>query len=132
MDRPALEHPATPRPADAPALPPQTAQTAQRIAFLVHTYSPLLFRVARSILRGRPEAEDVVQETFLRVLGRRADLGTIRDPRVWLVCIAWNLALDRRRAIRPNPPSARSSSAPAPVPQSTRHLDVEVLLEPSR
>ena len=71
------------------------------ISALVQAYSPLLFRVAHSILRSRPEAEDVVQEVFLRTLQHQQTLPTLRDPRLWLVRIAWNVALDRRRAIRP-------------------------------
>jgi RNA polymerase sigma-70 factor (ECF subfamily) len=71
------------------------------LAALVETHSRLLFRVAHSVLRSRAEAEDVVQDTFLRVIERRRSLHAIRDTRVWLVRIAWNLALDRRRRIRP-------------------------------
>jgi RNA polymerase sigma-70 factor (ECF subfamily) len=72
------------------------------LASLLETYSSLLFRVAHSILRSRHEAEEVVQDTFVRVLEHRASLPTVRDMRVWLVRIAWNLALDRRRRIRPD------------------------------
>jgi len=68
---------------------------------LVESYSRLLFRVAHSVLRSRAEAEDVVQDVFVRVIERHSSLQTIRDMRVWLVRIAWNLALDRRRRIRP-------------------------------
>jgi RNA polymerase sigma-70 factor (ECF subfamily) len=70
-------------------------------AVLVETYSALLFRVAHSVLRGRAEAEDVVQDVFVRVLEHRRSLAGVRDMRVWLVRIAWNLSLDRRRRIRP-------------------------------
>jgi len=72
------------------------------LADLVPTYSPLLFRVAHSVLRSRPEAEDVVQDVFVRVLQHRRSLPAVRDLRVWLIRIAWNLALDRRRRIRPD------------------------------
>jgi len=65
------------------------------------TYSSLLFRVAHSVLRSRAEAEDVVQDVFVRVLEHRRSLTAIRDMRVWLVRVAWNLAIDRRRRIRP-------------------------------
>jgi RNA polymerase sigma-70 factor (ECF subfamily) len=66
-----------------------------------------LFRVAHSILRNRAESEDVVQDVFLRVLehqlkAHRHKLPAIHDLRVWLVRITWNLALDRRRRIRPD------------------------------
>ena len=68
---------------------------------LVESYSATLFRVANSVLRSAPEAEDVVQDVFLRVLQHRRALPEVRDVRPWLVRIAWNLALDRRRRIRP-------------------------------
>ncbi len=71
------------------------------LAALVETYSPILFRVAHSILRSPAEAEDVVQDVFVRLLEHRRTLPQVRDMRVWLVRIAWNLALDRRRRIRP-------------------------------
>jgi RNA polymerase sigma-70 factor (ECF subfamily) len=71
------------------------------LASLVETYSTLLFRVAHSILRSQTEAEDVVQDVFVRVLEHRRTLAGVRDMRVWLVRIAWNLAIDRRRRKRP-------------------------------
>jgi RNA polymerase sigma-70 factor, ECF subfamily len=71
------------------------------LADLVETYSALLFRVAHSVLRSRAEAEDVVQDVFVRVLEHRHSLLTVRDMKVWLIRIAWNLAIDRRRRIRP-------------------------------
>ncbi len=71
------------------------------LAALVEAYSALLFRVAHSVLRNEGEAEDVVQDVFVRVLEHRRSLGGVRDMRVWLVRIAWNLAVDRRRRARP-------------------------------
>ena len=71
------------------------------LAALVELHANLLFRVAHSVLRNAHEAEDVVQDTFVRVLQHRSDLPAVRDQRVWLVRIAWNLALDRRRRLRP-------------------------------
>lgn len=89
------------------------------LAELVGTYSGLLFRVAHSVLRSRAEAEDVVQDVFVRVLEHRRSLSEVREMRVWLIRIAWNLALDRRRRIRPEQmdesfaESLISSSVPA-------------------
>ena len=79
----------------------RTARSEVDLAALAGTYAALLFRVAHSVLRSRPEAEDVVQDTFVRVLEYRRPLDQIRDLRVWLIRITWNLALDRRRRIRP-------------------------------
>jgi RNA polymerase sigma-70 factor (ECF subfamily) len=72
------------------------------VAALVESYATLLFRVAHSVLRNPTEAEDVVQDTFVRVMEHKRELPEIRDLRVWLVRITWNLALDRRRRIRPD------------------------------
>jgi RNA polymerase sigma-70 factor (ECF subfamily) len=79
----------------------EDAPPAVDVTHLVGTYSLLLFRVANSVLRSRTEAEDVVQDVFLRVLEHRNSLSGIRDMRVWLIRIAWNLALDRKRRKRP-------------------------------
>jgi RNA polymerase sigma-70 factor (ECF subfamily) len=68
----------------------------------VRDYSGLLYRVALSVLRNPAEAEDVVQDAFLRILQRRHSLAAVIDIRPWLVRIAWNLALDRVRRARPS------------------------------
>lgn len=70
---------------------------------LVEEYSATLYRVAYSVTRNAADAEDVVQETFLRVLRHLNKLGEVRDYRVWLVRIAWNLVLDRKRRAKSRP-----------------------------
>jgi RNA polymerase sigma-70 factor (ECF subfamily) len=79
----------------------EDAPSAVDLPALVDTYSTLLFRIANSVLRSRTEAEDVVQDVFIRVLEHRLSLPMVRDMRVWLIRIAWNLALDRKRRKRP-------------------------------
>lgn len=69
---------------------------------LVRDHSGLLYRVALSLLRNTAEAEDVVQDVFLRVLQRRGELGCITEIKPWLVRITWNLAIDRTRRVRPS------------------------------
>ena len=81
----------------------EQARAEVDVAALVERHGRLLFRVAHSVLRNAHEAEDVVQDTFVRVLQHRSDLSGLREERVWLVRIAWNLALDRRRRKRPEP-----------------------------
>jgi RNA polymerase sigma-70 factor (ECF subfamily) len=73
------------------------------IAALVDEYAGTLYRVAYSVLRNTADAEDAVQETYLRVLRHRDSLGEIRDPRVWLVRIVWNVVLDRKRRSKTRP-----------------------------
>lgn len=84
---------------NAAATPARAA--AADIPALVREYSPLLFRVANSIVRSPAEAEDIVQDTFVRVLEHAGKLADVIDMRVWLVRIAWRLALDRSRRTRP-------------------------------
>lgn len=79
----------------------EDARDEPEIAELVANFSGVLYRVALSLLRHPAEAEDVVQETFVRVLEGRARLAEVRELRAWLVRIAWNLALDRKRKTTP-------------------------------
>lgn len=93
-------------PALPAALSPSVApsvDTAEMVGALVEEYSAALYRVAYSVTRNAAEAEDAVQETFLRVLRHQNQLGEIRDLRVWLVRITWNLVLDRKRRAKVRP-----------------------------
>lgn len=73
------------------------------LAALVEQYAPTLYRVAFSVLRNAADAEDAVQEAFLRVLRHRDTLEEIRDHRVWLIRIVWNIVLDRKRRAKTRP-----------------------------
>jgi RNA polymerase sigma-70 factor (TIGR02957 family) len=64
-------------------------------AFLAHRN--LLFTVAYEMLGSAADAEDVLQETWLRWAG--VDLGTVRDQRAYLVRIAARQALARLRTL---------------------------------
>ena len=73
------------------------------ISALVDQYAGALYRVAYSVLRNPSDAEDAVQEAFLRVLRHRHGLGEVRDHRVWLIRIVWNIVLDRKRRAKTRP-----------------------------
>jgi RNA polymerase sigma-70 factor (ECF subfamily) len=73
------------------------------LAALVEQYASTLYRVAFSVLRNAADAEDAVQEAFLRVLRHRDSLEEIRDHRVWLIRIVWNIVLDRKRRAKTRP-----------------------------
>ncbi|MFG2007329.1 RNA polymerase sigma-70 factor [Spirillospora sp. NPDC048911] len=61
------------------------------------THRNLLFTVAYEMLGSAADAEDVLQETWLKWVG--VDLATVRDQRAYLVRIATRQALDRLRAL---------------------------------
>jgi RNA polymerase sigma-70 factor (ECF subfamily) len=75
----------------------------EALAALVGQYAGALYRVAFSVLRNAADAEDAVQEAFLRVLRHRHTLGEVRDHRVWLIRIVWNVVLDRKRRAKTRP-----------------------------
>lgn len=75
----------------------------EALAVLVEQYAPTLYRVAFSVLRNAADAEDAVQEAFLRVLRHRDSLEEVRDQRVWLIRIVWNIVLDRKRRAKTRP-----------------------------
>ncbi|MEU1801478.1 RNA polymerase sigma-70 factor [Streptomyces sp. NPDC019937] len=64
-------------------------------AFVAHRN--LLFTVAYEMLGSAADAEDVLQETWLRWAG--VDLGAVRDQRAYLVRIATRQALSRLRTL---------------------------------
>lgn len=90
----------------------------QALAALVDQYATTLYRVAFSVLRNQSDAEDAVQEAFLRVLRHRETLGEIRDHRVWLIRIVWNIVLDRKRRAKTRPETDDVSELARVLPAS--------------
>ena len=68
---------------------------------VIRTYSRRVYVVAYAILQDVPEAEDIVQETFLKAHHQR---GKLREPEkfpAWLLTVTRNGARDRLRRRRP-------------------------------
>jgi len=63
----------------------------------VRDHARHVYRVAQAVLRNHHDAEDAVQETFLRFLRQQRNWPEIRNPHAWLGRTAWRVALDRRR-----------------------------------
>ena len=61
----------------------------------VRQHARLVFKVAYGVLRNSHDAEDVVQETFLRA--HRSGIDSVRDLPSWLATVAFRLAIDRKR-----------------------------------
>jgi RNA polymerase sigma-70 factor (ECF subfamily) len=68
---------------------------------LTQRFNRRLFRVARSILRNDAEAEDVVQEAFVRAFTGLAMFRGDASFSTWITRIAMNEALGRLRSRRP-------------------------------
>ncbi|GGU06444.1 RNA polymerase sigma-70 factor [Streptomyces violascens] len=87
---------------------PADAATA---AFITHRN--LLFTIAYEMLGSAADAEDALQETWLRWAG--VDLGTVRDQRAYLVRITTRQALSRLRALGRRKESYVGSWLPEPL-----------------
>ena len=95
-----------------------TQASEQALAALVDQYSGTLYRVAFSVLRNATDAEDAVQEAFVRVLRHRDSLSEVRDQRVWLIRIVWNIVLDRKRRAKTRPETDDVSELARVLPAS--------------
>jgi RNA polymerase sigma-70 factor, ECF subfamily len=64
---------------------------------LIRRHDRYLYRIARSVLLDDHEAEDVVQETYVRAFTRLVDFRGDARLSTWLTRVALNEALQRRR-----------------------------------
>ena len=83
------------------------------VAAEVTEHRPYLLGVAFRVLGSMDEAEDVVQEAFLRA--SRAEPEGIDEPRAWLTTIVGRLALDQLRAAKARRESYIGPWLPEPV-----------------
>src|SRR5437868_2140932 len=81
-----------------PAGPLDSGGRTDRATEAFVTYRNLLFTVAYEMLGSAADAEDVLQETWLRWAD--VDLGAVRDQRAYLVRITTRQALSRLRTLR--------------------------------
>lgn len=82
---------------------------------------PRLQALAYRMLGSRSEAEDAVQETWLRL--DRSDGGQIGNLGGWLTTVAARVCLDRLRARRAQPEDAAGVQPPDPPAAAAGHLN---------
>lgn len=70
----------------------------EAICRLVETYSAMLLRIACTRLASTADAEDAVQETFLRLLTTRPRFRDAEHEKAWLIRTTLHRAADLRRA----------------------------------
>jgi len=94
--------PAAPRLHATPAVEDGLLRRAQSgdqaaLAQLIDEYRPRIYSFALSQLRQREDAEDVTQETFVRMVRMLASYQGRGEFRAWLYRIAANLCRDQQR-----------------------------------
>jgi RNA polymerase sigma-70 factor (ECF subfamily) len=70
------------------------------LADIMRQHNRRMFRIARAILRNDAEAEDIVQDAFVKAF---TELGSLREPSsaaAWLAKITANLAISRVRLLK--------------------------------
>jgi RNA polymerase sigma-70 factor (ECF subfamily) len=104
-----------------PAIPdPQTTDDS------FQALRPRLFGIAYRMLGVRADAEDVVQDAWLR--WNAADRQELRSAEAWLVTVTTRLALDRLRAARSEREAYPGAWLPEPIVELDEHTP-ESLLE---
>lgn len=84
--------------------------------------APKLFGICLRLLRDRREAEDALQEIFVKIWhGADRFAATVGNPSAWLNAVARNHAIDRlrqRKARHDELETARALADPAPGPEA--------------
>lgn len=77
------------------------ARGGDREAFgdLVERHQQAVFRAALLVVRSREDAEEVAQDTFVLAFRKLDGFRGNSSFRTWLLSIAWNRAVDRRRRV---------------------------------
>ena len=92
---------------------------------LVQRYLDPLSAYAWYMLGDQAEAEDVAQETFLRLMGKVRDWDCDGSARLktWLYRVAINLCIDRRRKHQPVPMETLPEPDPPPPGEAETEID---------
>lgn len=104
----------------------RTGLPSQReIARIVDTYSSMLLRLAINRTQNLPEAQDIVQTVYLRLLRANPLFRSAAHEKAWLLRTAINLCKDYRKSAsrRTNVPLEEADAASLP-PETTEVLDV--------
>ena len=71
---------------------------------IVRKYSPALLRAAFSVLRNTADAQDAVQDAFLKLLQKRPAFHDAEHEKAWLIRVTLNTAKNMYKAARRTEP----------------------------
>ena len=100
------------------------AGEAQAIRAIIRSHNQRLYRLVRAVLRNNADAEDVLQEAYLRAFANLDGFQGEASLSTWLSRIALNAALMRLRAqkrmkrVAPAPELAKAEIIPFPLASS--------------
>lgn len=101
----------------------QPSGTDEQIERIVTEYSPMLLRLAGTRLSCTADAEDAVQEVFLKLVSSSLVFRDAEHEKAWLIRTTLHRASDiRRRAERKNLPLEEAAEAAAPEPMESDYV----------
>lgn len=106
-------------------------ERSNRLEELVAKYENTLFRAALAILGDVQEAEDAVQETFLRYLEKRPEFRDGEHEKAWLLKVAANRCKSVLRVRKRHPAVELLDIYPAPDGDGSRELTEAILSLPA-
>ena len=101
-------------------------------AALARTYAPMVYRLAYARTGSREDAEDVMQEVFLRLLRAGPSFADEAHARAWLIRVAANCAADLLRLPWRRREEALDGELPAPERPERGAVTEAVLALPAR
>lgn len=105
---------------------------SNRLEELVNKYENTLFRAALAILGDAQEAEDAVQETFLRYLEKRPELRDREHEKAWLLKVAANHCKSVLRRRKRRSEVELLDVYPAPDRESRELVEAILALSPNQ
>jgi RNA polymerase sigma-70 factor (ECF subfamily) len=99
------------------------AGDAGAFGHLVRRHQQRIHRLAMHLVRNRAEAEDVMQETFIRAYRALARFDGRSEPYTWLYRIAINLSLNVLRSRKSQRTSSNADDPRLEAVVSARHAD---------
>ncbi len=90
---------------------------------LVHTYGDMLYRICLMSLRNHADAEDAVQEVFLKYLTRAPDFDSPSHEKAWLITVALNHCRNMLRNQRIIPTDPELLHPPENPPEQNQIFD---------
>lgn len=105
---------------------------SNRLEALIDKHEDTLYRAALAILGDPQEAEDVVQETFLRYLEKRPEFRDSGHERAWLLKVTANRCKSILRTRKRHPAVELLDVYPAPDNDCRELMEAILALPPSQ
>ncbi len=104
---------------------------SDRLEELINKYAGTLYRAALSVTGNVHDAEDAVQDAYLKYLEKSPRLTDTGSAKAWLMRVCLNAALDRVRERKRHPTEELLDVYPAPDPRTENIMSAILDLPPN-